>query len=243
MARPPRVVIPGHPHHVTQRGNYRQKVFFNEQDRRLYLDWLRRYSRHYGVAVHAFCLMNNHVHLIVTPHDQSGLARLMQRLHSEYARATHLRLCRVGHLWQARYGSVAMDEKHLWAAMVYVEQNPLRAGLVQAAEDWKWSSARAHLAGVCGDDQGWLDFVDWRKRFDADSWKRMLELGLTDGLMIERLRQATRDGHPLGSEDFLERLEHESGRSLRRPSAQANQQTLTASATATSSHSGRDDDD
>jgi putative transposase len=158
MPRRPRVVIPGFAHHVTQRGNYKQKVFYREQDRKLYLEMLKEYSRHYGVAVQAYCLMDNHVHLILTPHDATGMSRLLQRLHSEYARALHVRLRRVGHLWQARYGSTVMDEKHLWAAMVYVEQNRLRAGLVSTAGDWRWCSAQAHLTG---NDQGWMDFVDW----------------------------------------------------------------------------------
>ena len=96
MPRPPRIIVPGLAHHVTQRGNYRQKVFYREEDRRLYLDMLRDYSRHYGVSVHAFCLMSNHVHLVATPHSRASLARLLQRLHSEYARSLHARLRRVG---------------------------------------------------------------------------------------------------------------------------------------------------
>jgi putative transposase len=201
---------------VTQRGNYKQKVFYREQDRKLYLEMLKEYSRHYGVAVQAYCLMDNHVHLILTPHDATGMSRLLQRLHSEYARALHVRLRRVGHLWQARYGSTVMDEKHLWAAMVYVEQNRLRAGLVTTAEDWRWSSAQAHLTG---NDQGWMDFVDWRKRFDGGSWKRCLDMGLADAMMIERIRQATRDGKPLGSDGFLEQLLQQFGVKTRKPHA------------------------
>ena len=213
MPRPPRVVVPGIPHHVTQRGNYRQKVFYREEDRKLYLEMLREYARHYGVAIHAFCLMGNHVHLVATPHDRQGLARLLQRLHSEYARALHARLRRVGHLWQARYASVAMDEKHLWAAMVYVEQNPVRAGLSTQPWDWRWSTARAHILGA---DEGWLDFVDWRKHFSPDAWKRSLQLGLADAALIERVREATQCGLPLGSDEFLDWLAREHGVQVRK---------------------------
>jgi len=123
MPRPPRLILPGLPHHITQRGNYRQQVFFRDEDRQLYLDMLKEYSRHYGAAIQAFCLMTNHVHLLVTPHDRDGLPRLLQRLHSEYARALHARLRRAGHLWQARYGSVVLDEKHFWSAMAYVQNS------------------------------------------------------------------------------------------------------------------------
>ena len=151
--------------------------------------------------------------LIATPHDRTALPRLLQRLHSEYARALHLRLRRVGHLWQARYGSAAMDTKHLWSAMVYVEQNPVRAALVTHPEDWRWSSARAHLDN---DDHGWLDFVDWRKQFTVDSWKHNLQLGLADATFLERVREATRHGWPLGSDPFLDQLEREHGTPVRR---------------------------
>ena len=98
MPRPPRVVIPGLPHHVTQRGNYRQRVFFRDEDRRLYLHLLRDYSRHYGLSILAWCLMPNHVHLIAVPHRTAALARTLQRLHSEYARALHCRLRRTSRL-------------------------------------------------------------------------------------------------------------------------------------------------
>ncbi len=230
MPRPPRVVIPGLPHHVTQRGNYRQQVFYREADRKLYLQMLREYSRHYGVAIQAYCLMGNHVHLIATPHDERGLARLLQRLHSEYARALHCRLRRVGHLWQARYGSVAMDEEHLWAAMVYVERNPSRARLVEEPWEWRWSSARAHLAD---EDEGWLDLLPWRERFTPESWKRCLQLGLADAILVERIREATRFGWPLGSESFLDELEQTHGRQVRRsrPGPKSARQSRSASET------------
>jgi putative transposase len=213
MPRAQRVIIPDLPHHITQRGNYRQQVFYREADRTLYLQLLKEYSRHYGVAIQAYCLMRNHVHLIATPHDRKGLSRLLQRLHSEYARNLHCRLRRVGHLWQARYGSVAMDEEHLWAAMVYVEQNPPRAGLVSDSWDWKWSSARAHLSD---DDQGWLDLLQWRKQFQPESWKRCLTLGLADAMLVERIREGTRFGWPLGSDSFLDEIEQLHGLRTRR---------------------------
>src|SRR5205814_299259 len=108
------------------------------------------------------------------------LSRLLQRVHSEYARAVHLRLRRVRHLWQARFASVPLDESHFWAAMVYVEQNPARARMVEHPWDWSWSSARAHLENS---DEGWLDLAAWRSHHTPTSWTRCLELGIADHSM------------------------------------------------------------
>jgi putative transposase len=213
MPRPPRLILPGLPHHVTQRGNYRQDVFYRDEDRQSYLHMLKEYARHYRIAIQAFCLMSNHVHLLVTPQDRDGLPRLLQRLHSEHAKALHWRLQRKGHLWHARYGSVVLDEDHFWTAMVYVERNPIRAGLVHAAGDWRWSSAAAHLMDA---DEGWLDFATWRLRFNPQAWKRCLELGLADAQVAERLREATHSGRPLGSGQFLDRLEQEHNAKVRK---------------------------
>jgi putative transposase len=206
MPRPPRLIVPGLPHHITQRGNYRQDVFYRDEDRQSYLHMLEKYSRQYGIAIQAFCLMSNHVHLVATPQDRDGLPRLLQRLHSEHARALHWRLQRTGHLWQARYGCVVLDECHFWTAMIYVEQNPVRAGLVDHAGAWRWSSAAAHLKSA---GEAWLDLSAWRSRFNVESWNRCLQLGLADAQMEERLREATRSGWPLGSDEFLDRLERD----------------------------------
>ncbi len=174
MPRPPRLIVPGLPHHVTQRGNYRQEVFYRDEDRQLYLEMLKEYSRQDGITIQAFCLMSNHVHLLVTPQNRADLPHLLQRLHSEHARSLHWRLQRAGHLWQARYGSVVLDEDHFWTAMVYIEHNPVRARLVDYAGAWRWSSAAAHLKGA---DESWLDFSAWRLRFDPEVLEAMLTVG------------------------------------------------------------------
>ncbi len=150
--------------------------------------------------------MPNHVHLIATPHDTKALGQLFQRVHSDYARAVHLRLRRTGHLWQARYHSVPLDEEHFCASMVYVEQNPLRAGLVGDPVQWRWSSASAHLGGVTG---SFLDLVAWREQHTPESWKRCLDMGLHGAALFERIREGTLTGRPIGSEEFLKRLELE----------------------------------
>ncbi len=230
MPRIARFVLPGVPHHITQRGNYRQKIYFRADDYQLYLDLLLDYSRHYGVAIHAYCLMPNHVHLIATPHKRDSFARTFRRVHSEYARALHTRLRRVGHCWQARYYSTPLDEKHFWQAMVYVEQNPLRAALVDQCEDWKWSSARPH---ILGQQCPLLDLVGWREHHSPETWSRCLHNGLASEALYDRIREATRTGRPLGSDDFLNRIEAACGRSTRtsRPGPKPKSTTRTPATT------------
>src|SRR6202162_1949382 len=147
MARLARVVFPGHPHHVTQRGNGRARTFFGDDDYALYRDLLAEHCRKADVAVWAWCLMPNHVHLILVPSDTDGPRRALAATHRRYAGVIHARRRRTGHFWQGRFGAVAMDEDHLAAALRYVSLNPVRARLVARAQDWRWSSVRAHLHG------------------------------------------------------------------------------------------------
>ncbi|MCG2642894.1 MULTISPECIES: transposase [Bradyrhizobium] len=147
MARLARVVIPGHPHHVTQRGNGRARTFFDDGDYALYRDLLAANCKAAGVEVWAWCLMPNHVHLILVPSDPDGLRHALARVHRSYAGTIQARRKRTGHFWQGRFGAVVMDEQHLAAALRYVSLNPVRARLVQRAQDWRWSSTRAHLRG------------------------------------------------------------------------------------------------
>jgi putative transposase len=143
MARLARVVIPGHPHHVTRRGNGRAQTFFDDADDALYRDLLAAQSRAAGVEVWAWCLMPNHVHLILVPSDPDELRRALARVHRCYAGVIQAGRKRTGHFWQGRFGAVAMDESHLAAALRYLSLNPVRARLVDRAQDWRWSSARA----------------------------------------------------------------------------------------------------
>src|SRR3954447_21220315 len=146
MARLARVVVPGHPHHVTQRGNGRARTFFDDADYALYRNLLAEHCRAADVEVWAWCLMPNHVHLILVPSDPDGLRRALARVHRSYAGIIQERRKRSGHFWQGRFGAVAMDEAHLGAAVRYVALNPVRARLVAQAQDWRWSSVHAHLA-------------------------------------------------------------------------------------------------
>ncbi|HEY2482162.1 MAG TPA: transposase, partial [Caulobacteraceae bacterium] len=147
MARLARVVIPGLAHHVTQRGNRRERVFFGDDDYRLYLRLVSAAAKASGTAVWAYCLMPNHVHFILVPANEDGLRATFAQAHRRYTGAVNARQQWTGHLWQGRFSSTAMDEAHLYAAIRYVDLNPVRAGLVDRAADWPWSSARAHLSG------------------------------------------------------------------------------------------------
>ena len=136
MARLPRVVFPGLPHHVTQRGNGRQRTFFEERDYALYLDLLAAAAERARTEIWSYCLMPNHVHVVLVPQDEYGLSRTFGELHRRYTGYINARRRTTGHLWQGRFGPVAMDEEHLCHALRYVALNPVRAGLTSRAEDW-----------------------------------------------------------------------------------------------------------
>jgi putative transposase len=209
MARLARVVVPGHPHHVTQRGNGRARTFFGDSDYALYRDLLAENCRAAGVEVWAWCLMPNHVHLILVPSDPDGLRRALARVHRTYAGIIQARRKRTGHFWQGRFGAVAMDEPHLAAALRYVSLNPVRARLVERAQDWRWSSTRAHLRNR---DDGVTALKPVSDRFPrfADLLDSEPEADL-----FERLRAAESVGRPLGNDGFLARLERLTRRSLK----------------------------
>ena len=151
MARLARYVIPGIPHHVTQRGNGRQQTFFTAEDYAAYRDLLAVQCAAHGVAIWSWVLMPNHVHLVLVPDHVDALRGALSKVHRTYAGRIHAREKRTGHFWQGRFGCVAMDELHLLAVLRYVALNPVRAGMVTRANDWRWSSVHALLDPECGD--------------------------------------------------------------------------------------------
>ena len=209
MARLARVVIPGHPHHVTQRGNGRARTFFSDQDYALYRDLLAANCRAAGVEVWAWCLMPNHVQLILVPSDPDGLRRALARVHRRYAGVIQARRKRSGHFWQGRFSAIVMDEEHLAAALRYVSLNPVRARLADRPQDWRWSSTRAHLRGK---DDGLTALAPIRDRFPRFAGLLASEPE-TD--LFTRLRAAESIGRPLGNDRFLERIERRTGRALK----------------------------
>ena len=210
MARMARQVFPGVPHHVTQRGNGRAQTFFSDDDYGAYRDLLAQNARAAGVEVWSWVLMPNHVHLILVPPDADSLRKVLAATHRRYAGRIHARLGRTGHFWQGRFGCVAMDEAHLAAAVRYVAMNPVRARLVARAADWRWSSARVLLGRV--EDDGLTTPGPVAARYP--DFARMLEAA-EDEALVKSLRRAESVGRPVGAQDFIRRLEIESGRVLR----------------------------
>jgi putative transposase len=210
MARLARVVAAGLPHHVTQRGNRRQRVFFSDDDYATYRALLAEGCEAAGVAVWAYCLMPNHVHLILVPSDADGLRAALGEAHRRHTRHVNFREGWRGYLWQGRFASFPMDEQHLLACARYVELNPVRAKLERRARDWRWSSARAHLEGR--DD----DLVTARPLLAlAPDWAEFLRGGLS-AEEHAAIRAGERTGRPLGSPRFTARLEKRLGRTLAR---------------------------
>ncbi|OQB75997.1 MAG: Transposase IS200 like protein [Planctomycetes bacterium ADurb.Bin126] len=209
MPRIARVVVPGMPHHVTQRGNRRANVFFDDGDRRRYLLLLEDYARKYGLAVWAYCLMTNHVHFVAVPASEAALGRSFRDSHQAYSSWLNRRLSESGHLWQGRFFSSVLDDAHLWACVRYVERNPVRAGLVARAEDWPWSSAAAH----CGRRTDPL-LSPIQMPWPVADWTDYLRT--EDEKMVEAIRRQTMTGRPSGGDGFIAQLEGLLGRILHR---------------------------
>jgi putative transposase len=203
-----RVVVPGYPHHLTQRGNRRQRTFFRKDDYQAYRELMAEWCGQCGVEVWAYCLMPNHVHLIAVPESEDGLRRAVGEAHRRYTRRVNFREGWRGHLWQGRFASFVMDEYYLLACARYIERNPVRAGLCRRPQDYPWSSAAAHLGGK--DDRlvtvkPLLDLVPrWAEHLSADPAEEV----------IRQLRRSESTGRPAGSERFVKRLERTVGRVL-----------------------------
>jgi len=192
------------PHHITQRGNYGQNIFISDSDRKQYIHWLREYSGKYGLSVFAYCLMINHVHLIVMPDNEKSLSHVLRTLHTKYSQFMNSKAKIKGHLWQGRYFSSVLDEAYLIAAVRYVENNPVRAGLVSKPCEWKWSTARMH----CGFDghEEWLGDIFKLIDCTQNSWKELLGQSENTG-DIDFIRKCTKVGRPIGGKDFIVRIE------------------------------------
>jgi len=213
MPRLARNVCAGVPHHITQRGNRREDVFFTDEDRRAYLDWLKDYAEKCKVDILAYCLMTNHVHLIAVPATEEGLQQVFKPLHMRYAQRVNRARGWKGHVWQGRFFSAPLDDTYLWAAIRYVERNPVRATMVRKAADYPWSSAAAH----CGLRQDTLLTKKsyWRKQFEGmGDWSAWLAEG-DEPEKLEVLRRNVEKGLPCGSEKFIQTLEKMTGRALR----------------------------
>jgi putative transposase len=205
MARIARVVAVGYPHHVIQRGNRRQKVFFKDTDRLLYLKLLKEQGELYGLEYWAYCLMDNHVHLVAVP-SRADSFQAFAKANWHYTKSINENHGWRGYLWQGRFLSYPMDEGYNFLGIRYVERNPVRARIVKRAEDYPWSSARSHVIGKKDllVSRCYLQDVikDWSDYLSMEDEK------------VKELRKSIGTGRPLGTEVFLKILEEKIGRVL-----------------------------
>ena len=209
MPRIARSIIEGLPHHVTQRGSRRQRVFFSAADRRRYLAWLREYAETYDLEVWSYCLMTNHLHLVVVPGKVDAISRGLHALHARYARRVNADRGWTGHLWQGRFFSAPLEAEYACAAIRYVERNPVRCGLIKRAEAYPWSSAAFHVGRradrVINASGIWGAAVE--------GWANELR-GTEEESALQLLRERTQRGFPCGSEGFVARIGQATGRDL-----------------------------
>jgi len=210
MPRIARIVVPHFPHHVVQRGNRRQNVFFSENDKSLYIKLLQKQGKKEGIKYWSYCLMDNHVHLVAVPEKEESLAQGVGKADREYSLLINSREGWRGYLWQGRFMSYPMDDSYLFAAIRYIERNPVRAGLAKKAEDYMWSSARAHVYGF---DDPLVSEIP--PHLHIDNWTEYLRHPDEQSTMRAFGRHA-RTGRPLGDDPFLLELENITGRVLRK---------------------------
>ena len=204
MPRTARTVFPDTAHHVVARGVNGGRIFRDGYDKRKYLKRFGKLAVEHGIRVHAFCLMNNHMHWILTPPSKHALAKFFQRLHTAWAIYYNRRYGRTGHLFQNRYFSSPLDWKHFWTAIRYVETNPMRAGFRGSPQDWQFSSARERLTGIKDRDIG-LDLQDWDRLFGRAGWIGFLSPTRHEECsLVERdLRRAIKSSRPCGTDAWL----------------------------------------
>jgi putative transposase len=208
MPRRDRCILPGVACHVTQRGVDRQETFSADADRETYLSLMRQNLEDAGVGLLAWCLMTNHIHLIALPERGDSLSVLLRRVHGRYAQYYNARHGRSGHLWQNRYFACSLGPGHLWAALAYVEMNPVRAKLVERPGDYRWSSAAAHLGKP--DTSRMVDMEWWRREHGGIDWEQTL--GGADRGQSALLRRCTYAGRPFGDEEFVKAISEQFGR-------------------------------
>ena len=210
MARFARVVAPGHPHHIIQRGNRKQQTFFCNDDYQAYIDLMAEWCNRCGVEIWCYCLMPNHTHLIAVPSNKDSLKSAIGEAHRRYARMINFRKGWRGYFWQGRFSSFVMDEAYSLTAARYIELNPVRANIVKDPENYKWSSCKAHLNGK---DNKLVRAKPLLTRIH--NWKNFLQEPVAE-LDASNMQKHERTGRPIGNDFFIDQLESETGRCLRK---------------------------
>ena len=203
MPRIPRIIAVGYPHHVTQQGNNRDTVFFDDEDRQTYLKLLGDYSKKHRLKIWAYCLMDNHLHLLALPETVTALSRGIGLTNLLYTQYLNRKLERSGRVWQNRFFSCVVEyDKYLWAVIRYIEQNPTKVGLAASPEEYPWSSANAHVTGVKDPLLGTTSWLDTKDQMSYAEFVRK-----EDEEINQAIRKATKTGRPLGSDSFIDKLE------------------------------------
>jgi len=211
MPRTARIVAVGFPHHITQRGNNKQPTFLDDNDYSHYLNLLEKSKKRYKLDIYSYSLMPNHIHLKAVPNERDSMAKVFNSCQMSFCQYFNKKYKKVGHLWQSRFFSCPLDEKHLYFVSKYIENNPVRAGLVKSPERWKWSSARAHL----GIEKGLISLSPISKVLKVPDWEKYLSKPLKE-LEIHRIEKNLLSGAPLGNSKFIETLEKLLGISLKK---------------------------
>ncbi len=209
MPRQARIVIPNTPHHITQRGNYQQKIFNYKYHYMQYCEWINDYALKYNLNIFAYCLMNNHVHFVVAPMEKADLAEVFKTVHMRYANYINKQKQVKGHLWQGRFYSCVLDDAHLYRAIRYVENNPVREKKVKNAWEYKWSSAPDHAGNR---KKAPIKLTNY-EAVKPEEWKSYLKEN--DPEMVNEIRLKTKRGLVIGADKFIKSLEKKLNRSLK----------------------------
>lgn len=212
MPRTARIVVPDYPFHITQRGNNRQDIFSDDEDREKYLSYLDEYSKEYKLSILAYCLMTNHVHFIAVPEQEDSLSKTFSSTHHRYSQYYNKKKKSSGHLWQGRFYSCLLDQIHLMMALRYVERNPVRAKMVKQPWGYKWSSAAYHTGRTESDIR--LSSIDKYIDISNQEWEEYL-LEKEDKEELVTIREHTMKGSPIGNGSFIVKLEEKIGKILR----------------------------
>ncbi|MBN1365934.1 MAG: transposase [Syntrophaceae bacterium] len=212
MPRISRIVAIDYPHHITQRGVRSITIFSSDSDRNQYLQFIKEESERHNLEILAWCLMTNHVHFVAIPHTEESLSRGFGEAHKRYTRMKNFKDHVRGYLFQGRFGSCVLDERHLLAALSYVENNPVAAGMVKHAWQYKWSSAAYHVGNVKKDI-----LIKSRDLYGLiKDWRAYLTERIDGKDEIDHVRKATHTGRPAGNQDFVQKIEKLTGRLLQR---------------------------
>lgn len=210
MPRVARIINPGYPHHITQRGNNKQLIFRTLEDGYLYIKLLKKHLQDENCRLNAYCLMPNHIHLLLIPEQNNSLSKAMHKISLSYTRYINKKYDRTGRLWESRFFSSTIDrETYLWAVCRYIEQNPLRAGLTDNPFEYRWSSAKINAGLV---EPGFLKPV-WEEYLDNPEYSHLLIKPLKKET-IEKIRKNTSKGTPLGSKEFLNKMSTKFGKKV-----------------------------